>query len=519
MMVVLLLGSTYLLARQMSSASLRLDTAAASTIVLAQAKQALIGYAALDSNHPGALPCPDVSAPGSATEGSAAATCASASQRIGRLPWKTLGLPDLRDYSGERLWYALSNNFRDASGMVINSETLGSLTITGTAPATQIIAIVFAPGAALNGQNRSSSGSNQTTVSNYLEGANSDVANDDMFASALGSDTFNDALLPIAHADLFTVVENIVAKRLEADLKPFIQSYVTQWGAYPFAVSFTTPSTTQNNYYGTASTTYGLLPVTLDPAFLTWRVPAASEQLVVQTGLASGTATGTVSSNCTTTTSTTFRCAITQTKTGGSGNFTPKIAVTATLQNVGMALVDYTQIKVPAGSISYSSANAAYVKPSWSTNSLRTDGGADMLFTNGTLRGTTSTRNVTLTITWSGSTSQYLYVSGQPSDWFFTNQWYRMTYYSMSTGYAPGQAKSCVAGGSPLCLTVNNLTTPNNDKGALLVLAGRAVNTQTRPSSTLSNYFEGENVSPSDRIFETNNRSASFNDKIVILAP
>jgi hypothetical protein len=32
-------------------------------------------------------------------------TCFYANQRMGRLPWKTLRLPDLRDGHGERLWY------------------------------------------------------------------------------------------------------------------------------------------------------------------------------------------------------------------------------------------------------------------------------------------------------------------------------------------------------------------------------------------------------------------------------
>jgi hypothetical protein len=46
-----------------------------------------------------ALPCPD--APG--TEGVAAASCPANSR--GWLPWRTLGLPALRDRSGTCLWY------------------------------------------------------------------------------------------------------------------------------------------------------------------------------------------------------------------------------------------------------------------------------------------------------------------------------------------------------------------------------------------------------------------------------
>ena len=84
---------------------------------LAQAREALVAYAAdrpiTAWVGPGYLPCPDTD-----DDGWAEATCGSQSgdsgqdQRIGRLPWKTLGLPDLRDGYGERLWYAVSSKHK-----------------------------------------------------------------------------------------------------------------------------------------------------------------------------------------------------------------------------------------------------------------------------------------------------------------------------------------------------------------------------------------------------------------------
>src|SRR5213083_1501206 len=69
---------------------------------LAQAREALIAYATARpvsaAVGPGYLPCPDLD-----DDGWAEATCGSQNgdsgqaQRLGRLPWKTLGLPDLRD--------------------------------------------------------------------------------------------------------------------------------------------------------------------------------------------------------------------------------------------------------------------------------------------------------------------------------------------------------------------------------------------------------------------------------------
>src|SRR5512139_882689 len=91
--------------------------AATTDRALAIAREALIAHAAsrpLDEIvGPGYLPCPDLD-----DDGWAEPTCGSLTgetgqwQRLGRLPWKTLGLPDLRDAFGERLWYAVSSKHK-----------------------------------------------------------------------------------------------------------------------------------------------------------------------------------------------------------------------------------------------------------------------------------------------------------------------------------------------------------------------------------------------------------------------
>lgn len=97
---------------------------------LAEAREALIGRAKSQwcllqtGNVVDHLPCPDTGT----AEGEAAATCAGTV--VGRLPWKTLGLPALRDAAGECLWYE-----RSATG-----------------------ARVIAPGVALPGQSRDGTG-------------------------------------------------------------------------------------------------------------------------------------------------------------------------------------------------------------------------------------------------------------------------------------------------------------------------------------------------------------------------
>lgn len=75
---------------------------------LAEAREALIGHAKAQwclkqtgavADH---LPCPDMGA----SEGQAATGCSGTT--VGRLPWRTLGLPALRDAAGECLWYERS---------------------------------------------------------------------------------------------------------------------------------------------------------------------------------------------------------------------------------------------------------------------------------------------------------------------------------------------------------------------------------------------------------------------------
>jgi hypothetical protein len=98
--------------------------------VLKEVKQALLqfayNYPALDGvaagTGPGRLPCADNNNDGLSN------SCFS----FGRLPWRegNLNLYDIRDADGERLWYAVSSNFRTANGGIeINSEISGRITI------------------------------------------------------------------------------------------------------------------------------------------------------------------------------------------------------------------------------------------------------------------------------------------------------------------------------------------------------------------------------------------------------
>jgi hypothetical protein len=154
----------------------------ASLQAIAQAKAGLIAYAVsvqpdTYAKRPGEMPCPDLD-----NDGDAEITCFQANQRIGRLPWKTLKLPDLRDGYGERLWYALSTSFQrktfnqcptPGGPACLNSDTRGTLTVRdafgnvsfdGSSAAGGAIAVIIAPGPVLarqgtaETQNRSCAG-------------------------------------------------------------------------------------------------------------------------------------------------------------------------------------------------------------------------------------------------------------------------------------------------------------------------------------------------------------------------
>jgi len=131
---------------------------------LAQARSALIGYAvSYAESHPGQgsgyLPCPDSANTGSATIGACFARDDGA---LGRLPYRTLGLADLRDGWGDCLWYAVGGSVKNnPKPQVLNWDSpdpftlvdIHGNTLTGADAAA---AILFAPGRPLDGQSRPS---------------------------------------------------------------------------------------------------------------------------------------------------------------------------------------------------------------------------------------------------------------------------------------------------------------------------------------------------------------------------
>ena len=232
------------------------------TNAMSVAKDALIGFATSSATRPGQLPCPDTNNDGLAEPLDGSNNCPKDSAgnpiQIGRLPWKTLGLEDLRDDSGERLWYAVTPVFTNLALNEFDTDTKGALTVNlfqGGATTTitnQAVALIFAPGAILPGQNRtplttaSCPTNNNDNVlvtncaANYLESAgvtnNAAPPGTGPFVTAQPGDTFNDRSIMIDTAALWTVVERRVAREMLALLRAYRQATrASGCNCYPWA--------------------------------------------------------------------------------------------------------------------------------------------------------------------------------------------------------------------------------------------------------------------------------------------
>ena len=157
--LILALGTGFLVYSMAQFHSIDYPNNAKTDAALALARDALLGRALSDANHPGSLPCPDVDDDGKLTLGVDFTAGGACTQYIGRLPWKTLELPELRDGDGEHLWYALSPVFSDTTTNAINTDSIGSITAYSgsntSVVSSRAVAVVFSPGAPIGTQARS----------------------------------------------------------------------------------------------------------------------------------------------------------------------------------------------------------------------------------------------------------------------------------------------------------------------------------------------------------------------------
>jgi len=133
---------------------------------LAQAKEALIGYALtysdthlhVPSYMNGYLPNPDLGPGVNYPEGSTAGSSSKDISKIGKLPWRELGLKPLSHGNIECIWYVISGRFKNQSKTDnMNWDTLGQIDVldaNGNTIASNLAALIIAPGKPLDGQSR-----------------------------------------------------------------------------------------------------------------------------------------------------------------------------------------------------------------------------------------------------------------------------------------------------------------------------------------------------------------------------
>lgn len=216
---------------------------------LALAQQALLAYSQqslgltqceMNCARPGDLPCPDRN-----NDGVAEGSCSNTA-RMGRLPWKTLGIGDVRDGSGERLWYAVSERYKNNPRILpLNLDTPGTWSVISAEgllwDATQgngVVAVLIAPMQPLvreDGWVQQRQEATSEVAKHYLEirdavdNANPVEKTFNGFVMAPVTAHFNDVVWPITASRIHQYMQ----KQVLAELKRSLRCTVQPCLAYP----------------------------------------------------------------------------------------------------------------------------------------------------------------------------------------------------------------------------------------------------------------------------------------------
>ena len=442
---------------------------------LAQAKEALIGYAVADANLPGSLPCPDISdaSPNTANDGTADMLVGNVCPSyLGRLPWKTLKLSDMRDGAGERLWYALSSNFGPQTPSVhtLNSDTLGTLNISGNVTATDIVAVIFAPGRPLNGQTRSTA--NENTYAHYLESvvASSHYQKLTPNDQADGAATYNDQMVFITYGDLMPLVEQRIAREARSCLEAYASAHGDR---YPWAAD-----TTNLSYpYSQSNILFGHFPEYQQP----------------------GTSVSNFIDSLSEFQSAVAACA------NGTGNSATLISTGSTLKNLAEYLKDHQPSSPPMSTSITSPAESAGDKAkdeNVTCANIQADpvNNAIQVRLNQT---TSALSSLTPDFSWPTNCT----ITGAD----YWPYWKGQLFYQIDSNYKPGGA------GGTGSIRINNI----GNYRAAVALSRKALPTQVRNPSDITTYLETPNTQllSTDTDFETYhlNSNPLVNDLVLCL--
>lgn len=494
MLVIMVLGVSAVMIGTLNIKALHISNDNKNAVVLAQAKEALISYATT-SSLPGSLPCPDTAGNGEA------ATASDCPHYIGYLPWKTLGLPELRDSSGAPLWYALSRNFRkDIANNPINSDSTGTISITGSLATSQAVAVIFAPGPTLNDQSRSNTATalcttNDTVVSqalcatNFLEGSNANpslpASPNTQYLSSDVSETFNDQMNFITTENILPGVEKRIAREIKQCLddyaaQPSLTNPAERINKYPWAAPVSPVG-----YTSTSNTVFGRVP---DAPTIT-----TSTEVPIDSGNASNPkivallnaldALEVAVNACLDANNSANRNALDDAgdtlekaakKVRDAQPTTPKIlsSVTTPAKNAGNDAQDSNRCK---------NIN----------NGTNDDVQVNLAAANTALGSVTVTINndpedASMPTEWPASC-----ILSPPAVSYWPN-WKELVFYRVASGYTPNSARTC--GGS--CLSISGNGNPNQGSGsyrAAVIVAGKNLAQTARVPTNTSSYLEGVN--------------------------
>ncbi len=536
--LLLVVGAATMLVSKMNKAAAQYYRDDVTMKALLKAKEALIGYAVSYPDMinplqgPGHLPCPDRDNDGLLlTEG---ACSFSGNTFLGRLPWKYMGIDEIRDSSGEVLWYAISDNYRFNPPGNINSETPGQLTIdsdaSGTGDDEDVVAVILAPGKNFNGKSRPSN-----TAADYLEGGNAD-GNFDFVTTAAGD--FNDQVLVITRRELMNAVE----KRVLGEVSQVLRTYKNNYENFIWLSPYEDPTTIDATFDGVPSTREGHLPIHItDPANEVFDVSSLGN-FSATWNFSGGSFPPPGVLDCPAIPPNTLCKDDLQNSGYLDPIFGSVLLVGQTCLWTNKDEIDCTAVKTGIGgetrtyNFLYKTPDYPYpplapTAPNWvrlrqfdlvstppinaSIEIIDTDSGG-----NETGRGT-----VDFSSGASGTFNLDVVYDLDPNEseiplWLVSNKWHHLIYVAYSLGDIPGAVSPCIVGSG--CLSIFNQPAANN-VGVLAVIASSAP-PGNLPRVALQDYFENENVSTSlsDYVFERKTFTSdviTFNDQLRIISP
>ena len=503
-------------------------------IALAKAKEALIHYAVVDPNRPGELPCPDFDDDGRLVlnvdfRGGRDVPCAS---RRGWLPFRTLGVEELRDGAGERLWYAVADVHHAGHPAPLNSEVPGQLSVGESG---DVVAVIIAPGFPVDeDQARGREGGDSTPdasrlVSAYLEGANADDALDRYAGRRRPWPLENDRLLPITRRELAGVVERRVIGEAALALSAFYREH----GTLPWLVPLRSPDAAP--FQAVPGTRKGRLAfqragdrVATAVLRARWDLSGAAtsswgsvaDPLLASGDLRFGRGPGQSGvPECFLVRAEEAECAAIETVDVVCHGLPGTPAERSYRFRLAGAAVASTpdETRVRRRSVSVNQADA----PGPISSEHRVGIEIEDIALSGPHAGDTCGTGA---VSDAGAAWGYIELSeidyplelgAELPAWFVDERWHALTYVAFAAPLAPSaMSRRCVP--EVDCLVLEGVR-PAADKDALVVIAGAALPGQARGAWNVASYFEGENATLADDVFTLHGPPGEFNDQVRVV--